>query len=51
MASVLANEFREADKELYVRALIYVALILLLMTTGINMAARLMISRVTGSKR
>jgi phosphate transport system permease protein len=46
MASILANEFLEADKETYVQSLVYVALVLLIVTTLINTAARLLIWRV-----
>lgn len=46
MASLLANEFMEADKPVYAHALIYIAFVLLLLTVVMNGLARLMISRV-----
>ncbi len=46
IASLLANQFQEADKPSYVSALVYAALLLLLITTLINGFARLMIVRV-----
>jgi phosphate transport system permease protein len=46
IASILAVEFREADPGLYTSALIYTALLLLLITALINGAARIMIMRV-----
>jgi phosphate transport system permease protein len=47
MASLLANEFMEADKPAYSQALIYVALVLLVLTFFINFIARWLISGVT----
>ena len=46
MASLLANEFIEADKPAYSQALIYIALVLLVLTFLINLAARWMIGAV-----
>jgi phosphate transport system permease protein len=47
MASLLANEFLEADSKIYVSALIYVALVLLATTLAMNLIARLMIARAS----
>jgi phosphate transport system permease protein len=47
MASLLANEFMEADKPAYSHALIYVALVLLLLTFAMNLIARLLINSTT----
>jgi len=47
MASVLANEFTEATSEMYVSALIYVALLLFAITIIINMFARILVWSVT----
>jgi phosphate transport system permease protein len=46
MASLLANEFLEADKREYVEALIYVAIALFLFTMLTNVAARWLVSKV-----
>jgi phosphate transport system permease protein len=46
MASVIANQFTEADTELYFNALVYVALALLLVSLVINVAARLLIMSI-----
>ena len=43
MASVLANEFTEASSDLYLSALIELALILFFITIIINIAARLLV--------
>ena len=47
MASVIANEFTEATFDLYLNALIEVGLILFVITLLINLAARLLIWRVS----
>ena len=47
MASLIANEYLEADKPAYSQALIYVALVLLLLTVLLNAAARLLVSSST----
>lgn len=47
IASVLANEFREATDDLYISALVELALILFLVTFLINGAARLLVWSVT----
>jgi phosphate transport system permease protein len=43
MASVIANQFTEADTEIYFSAIVYVALALLAVTTVVNMLARLLV--------
>jgi phosphate transport system permease protein len=45
MASVIANEFREATEPLHVEALIAIALVLFLITVIINIGARLLVHR------
>jgi phosphate transport system permease protein len=47
MASIIANEFAEATFDLYVHALIEIGLILFAITLLINIAARLLIWRVS----
>ncbi len=47
MASVLANEFAEASSELYVSALIEIALLLFIITIILNSVARLIVWSVT----
>jgi phosphate transport system permease protein len=49
IASVLANELREANDDLHVSSLILLALILFLVTFAINAAARLLVWSVTRS--
>lgn len=44
--AVIANEFTEATSDLYVAALIYAGLVLLLVTISINALARVLVSRV-----
>src|SRR5574341_526521 len=51
MASIIANEFTEATFDLYLHALIEVGLILFAMTLLINLAARLLIWRVSQRTR
>ncbi len=46
IAAVIANEFTEATGDLYLGALIYVALILFLVTVAVNILARLLVARV-----
>jgi phosphate transport system permease protein len=43
MASVIANQFTEADTEIYFAAIVYVALALLVVSTIINIFARLLV--------
>jgi len=47
MASVIANQFREAENDMHVAALIYVGLLLLIITLLVNAAARVLVWRVT----
>src|SRR6195952_2406392 len=47
MASVIANEFTEADKPVYVSALIELGLVLFLVTVVINLIGKRVISRFT----
>jgi len=49
MASVLANEFTEATSDVYLSALVYVGLLLLVVTVMVNAAARLLVWTVGGS--
>jgi phosphate transport system permease protein len=51
MASVIANQFTEVENEMHRSALIEVALLLLLVTFLINVAARLLVWRVTRGQR
>jgi phosphate transport system permease protein len=46
ISAVIANEFAEATENLYLAALILVGLVLFVVTLGINIAARLLVSRV-----
>ncbi|MEW6047259.1 MAG: phosphate ABC transporter permease subunit PstC [Bacillota bacterium] len=46
MASVIANEFAEADSDLYLSALVEVGLMLFLLTFALNLAARALVQRV-----
>jgi phosphate transport system permease protein len=43
MASAIANQFTEADKEIYFSAMVLVGLVLLLVSTAINLLARFLI--------
>jgi phosphate transport system permease protein len=47
MASVIANEFTEADKPVYVSALIELGLVLFLVTVVINLIGKKIIDRFT----
>jgi phosphate transport system permease protein len=47
MASVIANEFTEADKPMYVSALIELGLLLFLVTVVINVIGKKIVSRFT----
>jgi phosphate transport system permease protein len=47
MASAIANQFTEADNELYFSAIVTVALLLLAVTMLVNILARLLVWRVT----
>jgi len=46
MASAIANQFTEADKEIYFSAIVSVALVLLAVAAVMNIAARLLVWRV-----
>jgi phosphate transport system permease protein len=48
MASAIANQFREADTELYFSALVYVALVLLVVSGIVNALARLIVWKFAG---
>ena len=48
MASAIANQFREADTDIYFAALVNVALVLLLVTGIINVLARLIVWKLAG---
>lgn len=47
MASAIANQFTEADKEIYFSAIVEVALVLLLVAALVNFVARLLVWGVT----
>ena len=47
MASVIANEFTEADRTVYLSALIELGLVLFLVTVVINMIGKRIIKRFT----
>jgi phosphate transport system permease protein len=47
MASIIANEFSEATYDLYLNSLIEIGLILFILTLLVNVAARLLIGRVS----
>src|SRR4051794_32509089 len=48
MASAIANQFREADKEIYFSAIVNVALVLLLVSGVVNGLARLIVWKFAG---
>lgn len=47
MASAIANQFTEADKEIYFSAIVEIALVLLLVSVIVNMAARVLVWQVS----
>jgi phosphate transport system permease protein len=49
MASAIANQFTEADKEIYFSAIVEVALVLLLVSTIVNVLARVLVWRFVRS--
>ncbi len=49
MASAIANQFTEADKEIYFAAIVQVALMLLIVATIVNLLSRVLVSRITSS--
>ena len=48
MASAIANQFTEADKEIYFSAIVEVALVLLLVATVVNLLSRAVVWRFAG---
>jgi phosphate transport system permease protein len=50
MASVIANQFNEADTQLFTSALIEIGLLLFVVTVALNLAARLLVWRISGSE-
>jgi phosphate transport system permease protein len=48
MASAIANQFREADSQVYLSAIVAIALVLLLIATIINVLARVLIHTLVG---
>ena len=48
MASAIANQFREADSQVYLSAIVAIALVLLLIATIINILARILIHTLVG---
>lgn len=48
MAAVIANQFNEADNDLYVSALIEIGLLLFVVSVLLNLAARLLVWRMGG---
>jgi phosphate transport system permease protein len=48
MASAIANQFREADSQVYLSAIIAIALVLLVIATIINIFARILIYTLVG---
>ncbi|HRC62894.1 MAG: phosphate ABC transporter permease subunit PstC [Dehalococcoidia bacterium] len=51
MASAIANQFTEVENDMHRASLLEVALLLLIITFLINVAARLLVWRVTGGQR
>jgi phosphate transport system permease protein len=51
IASLLANQFRNADTDGEINALVYAAFVLLIITTLINGVARVMVMRLTTRKK
>jgi phosphate transport system permease protein len=51
IASIIANEFTEADYDLYLSALVELGLLLLLVSVVVNTLARVLIARVTQQRR
>ncbi len=46
ISAVIANEFAEATTAIYISALLYMGLVLLLVTVAVNILARLLVARV-----
>ena len=51
IASAIANQFTEADKEIYFSAIVELALVLLLVAAIMNISARFLIGRATRGPR
>ena len=51
LPSVIANEFTEAVGDVYLGALFYLGVVLILITIAVNVIARLLVWRFTGSER
>jgi phosphate transport system permease protein len=51
MSSVIANEFSEATGDLYLSALIQIALVLFAVTIVVNALARALVYATTGGRR
>jgi len=51
MAAVIANEFTEAATDLHISALIEIGLVLFILTLLVNAASRLLIWKMTYSKK
>lgn len=49
MASAIASQFTEADKEIYFSAIVEIALVLLLVTTIVDLLSRAIVWRFTGN--
>ncbi len=47
LASLIASQFREADSEIYLSALIYAGVVLFVITLVVNVAARLLVHRLS----
>jgi phosphate transport system permease protein len=50
MASAIANQFTEADSELYFSAIVEIALVLLFVAVIVNGIARLLLRRVVAGQ-
>jgi phosphate transport system permease protein len=50
LPSVIANEFTEAVGDVYLGALFYLGVVLVLITIAVNVIARLLVLRFTGSE-
>lgn len=50
MASVIANQFSEADYDLYTSALVEIGLLLFVVTVILNVGARFLVSRIGGQQ-
>jgi len=51
MASIIANEFTEATSEIYLSALVQIALVLFFVTLAVNGLARALVYWTTGGRR